>query len=254
MEVISKSRIKFILSLQHKKFRLKYDKFIVEGVKIIREVMSDHPDIIEEIYLSNPDFLPEVNEFKEKVEIHIVTPKELNQLSQMTTPPGILAVGRAVGYQPLPNDLKNRKFLYLAGIRDPGNMGTIIRTMDWFGFDHVIVSPDCVDHYNHKVIQASMGSIFRMKFTEMTWEEMLMEKGSLLVFAAHMKGDPLQTFSFPESGILVLGNESHGLETSIIDQSDKLISIPGDKSLGVESLNVASAAAIFCAYWTSSGE
>lgn len=254
MESISKARIKFILSLQHKKFRLKYDKFIVEGLKIITDVLSAQPDKIEEIYISNPDYLQEIREIDDDVKVFQVSPKELNQLSQMSTPPGILAIGDIRGFQPLPVNTKDSKLIYLAGIRDPGNLGTIIRTMDWFGMDHVLVSPDCVDQYNHKVIQASMGSVFRLKFSELTWDELMNIVTDMPIMAADMAGISVYEFAKPQNGILVLGNEANGLTQEMISSVDTILSIPGVHSLGAESLNVASVAAIFCSWWTATPE
>src|SRR5688500_18845869 len=180
MENFSKARIKFIQSLQHKKFRLKYDKFIVEGLKITTELLRDKKQIIEEIYISNPDYQSILENSVNPDLLHIISPQQMNQISQMATPPGVLTVCTLPPVQDLPANLSNKKIFYLDSIRDPGNLGTILRIADWFGLCYVICSPDCVDQFNHKVLPASMGSALRVNVSEMTKEEVLLRSAAEL--------------------------------------------------------------------------
>ena len=248
MEPLSKARIKLIQSLQHKKFRLKYDKFIVEGLKITKELISGHPDMIEAVYVSNPDYQSILSDLSGEDLLCQITPQQMHQLSQMSTPPGVLAVCRLPAEASPPDDMKGLRIFYLDAIRDPGNLGTILRIADWFGLDYVIMSPDCVDIFNHKVLQASMGSALRVK--SLTLDAIgLMAIGGGKIYACDADGKDIFTMQPPAEGIIVLGNESLGVSGEISHQVKGVFAIPGNYSQGAESLNVASAAAIFAAWW-----
>jgi len=248
MEPLSKARIKLIQSYQHKKFRQKYDKFIVEGLKITRELIKERPSMIEEVYISNPDYQSILQEIIHVERLCQVTPQQMNQISQMSTPPGVLAVCSLPHEASLPESIDGKKMFYLDSIRDPGNLGTILRIADWFGLDFVILSPDCVDIYNHKVLQASMGSALRVKTTTLDMVG-LMSIGEGKLYVCDAGGKNINTIDPPREGIIVLSNESLGVSSEIMHQVKEVLAIPGDKSLGAESLNVASAAAIVAAWW-----
>lgn len=248
MEPLSKARIKLIQSYQHKKFRQKYDKFIVEGLKITRELLTERPSIIEEVYISNPDYQSILQEIIDVERLCQVTPQQMHQISQMSTPPGVLAVCSLPHEASLPESISGKRIFYLDSIRDPGNLGTILRIADWFGLDFVILSPDCVDIYNHKVLQASMGSALRVKTTTLDTVG-LMSIGDGKLYVCDAGGKNINTIEPPKEGIIVLSNESLGVSSEIMHQVKEVLAIPGDRSLGAESLNVASAAAIVAAWW-----
>ena len=240
MEVLSKARIKVIQSLHHKKFRLKYNKFIVEGLKITREVLEEKRDLVEDVYYSNPDYEAILQPLAGKDSIQLITPQQMHQMSQMTTPPGVLTICRIPEEENIPEDMSGKRAFYLDSIRDPGNLGTILRISDWFGFDYVLMSPDCVDVYNHKVLQSSMGSAFRVKSLVMDKEGLLaINDGSLYV--CDMEGVSIDDMQPPPYGILVLGNESLGVSGDFMHQVKEVISIPKPAGVRAESLNVASA-------------
>jgi RNA methyltransferase, TrmH family len=248
MEPLSKARIKLIQSLQHKKFRLKYDKFIVEGLKITRELVRDRPHLIEEVFCSNPDYQSILEESLSTDLICQVTPPQMHQISQMSTPPGVLALCSLPGEDYLPESIEGLKLFYLDAIRDPGNLGTILRIADWFGLDFIIMSPDCVDIFNHKVLQASMGSALRVKSCILD-KIGLMAISEGLLYVCDAEGKSISDLEPPKEGIIVLGNESLGVSGEIMHKVKDILAIPGDRSLGAESLNVASAAAIIAAWW-----
>jgi len=248
MEPLSKARIKIIQSLQHKKFRLKYDKFIVEGLKITRELLSGHPELVEGVYVSNPDYQAILAESIDPELLCQITPQQMHQVSQMSTPPGVLAICRLPGESPLPAEINGLRIFYLDAIRDPGNLGTILRIADWFGLDFVMMSPDCVDVYNHKVLQSSMGSALRVKSCTLDVVG-LMAKGGGKIYACDADGKDIFKIEAPRDGIIVLGNESLGVSGEISHQVKDVFAIPGYFSLGAESLNVASAAAVVAAWW-----
>jgi len=248
MEILSKARVKLIQSLHHKKFRLKYNKFIVEGLKITKELLGEKRHLVEDVYISNPDHIQMLSQLADNVSIIEISPQQMHQLSQMTTPPGVLTICHLPNESMLPEQLSGKKIFYLDAIRDPGNLGTILRIADWFGLDFVILSPDCVDIYNYKVLQASMGSALRVKTAEMDKTGLLsFSDGNL--FVCDTEGTNIDGIDPPAEGILVLGNESLGVSDELLHQVKEILSIPGHHRLGAESLNVASAAAILAHWW-----
>lgn len=204
---------------------------------------------MEEVYISNPDFLAILEKVINADEVCLITPQQMHQLSQMTTPPGILSVCKLPDEDHLPEDISGLKIFYLDAIRDPGNLGTILRIADWFGLDFVICSPDCVDIFNHKVLQASMGSALRVRTCVLEKEEILAKGGDHL-YICDAEGKDINTSKPPVEGILILGNESLGVSDVMMERAKERFAIPGHRSLGAESLNVASAAAVMAAWWT----
>ncbi|MEO6130867.1 MAG: TrmH family RNA methyltransferase [Saprospiraceae bacterium] len=248
MEPLSKAKVKIIQSLQHKKYRLKYDKFTVEGLKINNELIRDKRQVVQEVYISNPDYLSNLEKVLPPDQLCLITPQQMDQISQMTTPPGILSVCKLPEEDPIPDDITGMKIFYLESVRDPGNLGTILRVADWFGLDFVICSPDCVDIFNHKVLQASMGSALRVKTGVMDKEELIARAKDHL-YICDMDGTNINICTPPVDGILILGNESFGVSDAFIENAKAKYSISGNRSLGAESLNVASAAAVMAAWW-----
>jgi RNA methyltransferase, TrmH family len=249
METLSKARIKLIQSLHHKKFRLKYNKFIVEGLKITKELLGEKRHLVEEVLISNPDHIPLLSQLAENVSIIEIAPQYMHQISQMSTPPGVLTICHLPNESVMPEHLSGMKVFYLDAIRDPGNLGTILRIADWFGLDLVLLSPDCVDIYNYKVLQASMGSALRVKTIELDKTALLsISAGNLYV--CDTEGTNIDGIDPPGDGILVLGNESLGVSDELLHQVKEILTIPGHHRLGAESLNVASAAAIMAHWWT----
>ncbi len=172
----------------------------------------------------------------------------MRQISQMTTPPGVLSVCRLPEQAHLPENIAGKRIFYLDAIRDPGNLGTILRIADWFGLDYVICSPDCVDIFNHKVLQASMGSALWIKCGEMEKQNLMSRAGEHL-YICDTDGKSIYDFEAPAEGIIVLGNESLGVSDEMLHQVRDVISIPGAKHKNAESLNVASAAAVIASWW-----
>lgn len=203
---------------------------------------------MQEVYISNPDYLLILENLFSAEAIGVITPQQMHQISQMATPPGVLAICQLPNDDHLPEDLSGMRIFYLDAIRDPGNLGTILRIADWFGLNFVICSPDCVDIYNHKVLQASMGSALRVRTCEMAKEEVISRAGDRL-YSCDMSGKNINNSKAPSDGILILGNESVGVSDEMQKKAKETFSIPGHRSHGAESLNVASAAAIMAAWW-----
>jgi TrmH family RNA methyltransferase len=245
---VSKAQLKYIRSLQQKKYRQKYNNFVVEGDKIVEELIRVHPGRIEALYALTPwlerhrEALPGLKE-----RIAEVTPQELKQLSGLHTPNQVLALVRIEADEPDAGCLTRGWTLFLDGIRDPGNLGTILRIADWFGIPCVCCSPDCVDQYNPKVIQASMGAFLRVDCIVTNLDELRRVAGSLPILGADLNGENLFQAPLPARGIVVIGSEAHGLSPQVQEQLTHRISIPRGAGGGAESLNAAVAAGIICA-------
>jgi TrmH family RNA methyltransferase len=162
----------------------------------------------------------------------------------LSTPQNVLALVQLPDNKDIETLHLNGKFaLALDGVQDPGNLGTIIRTADWFGINQVLCSEDCVEAYNPKVVQATMGSLSRIKIHYGNLPEIL-KKSNVPIFGAVLNGMPLNKTNFGNQGIIVFGNEGNGISDAVMREVDNKVTIPG---LGkVESLNVAISASLFC--------
>lgn len=226
--MVAKSDLKYIRSLRQKKFRQAHGMFVAEGVKLVRELL-DASFEADQIYTVSP------KEFPNAI---VVSDSELKQMSSLVQPNKVLGVFKIPEAVPL--DF-SEWVLALDGIRDPGNLGTLIRLCDWFGIAHLICSEDTVDAYNPKVLQATMGSIARVHIHYTNLGDVL-ENCGVPIYGASMEGEPLYGANLGESGVLIMGNESHGLRTEVRNMICTTIAIPSNGS--AESLNVATAAAI----------
>jgi TrmH family RNA methyltransferase len=237
--MLSKKEIKYIQSSGHKKTRDEERIFIAEGTKIIQEILTECPQQLIKLYATASFY--ELNHLKPDGEQFIeITETELERISQLQTPQQSVALMR----KPQPSAVSetgNEWVIALDSIRDPGNMGTIIRLADWFGIKHIICSDDCVDVYNPKVVQASMGSVLRIKIIEGTLEQLLPQCPQP-VYAATLQGNNISGMSWPQQGTLLIGNESKGVASELLQLTSQQISIP---SFGAaESLNAAVATGI----------
>ena len=232
--MLSKSQIKLITSLKQKKYRQQYQLFVVEGKKTIFELLHSNLQL-HQLYTTTLEF-----DVSDDLAIQI-SENELAKISFLKTPNTALAVFKIPKQKPV--DF-SKLVVALDDVRDPGNLGTIIRLCDWFGVKDLICNIETVDCYNPKVIQATMGSITRVNVSYHNLSELLHVQNSEK-FGAFMDGDNIYTMDLPDSGILVLGNEANGISNEVKSQITQYISIPrfGDLQ-ATESLNVANAAAI----------
>ncbi|MDR9399934.1 MAG: RNA methyltransferase [Psychroflexus sp.] len=232
--MITKQQIKYINRLKQKKYRLKEGLFLVEGIKSIKEFLKSHYQL-EHLFTTVDLFSTDSNLYD------IVKQHELAQISSFKTPQTALAV-----FKILNKPLKYPKKLALAlsDIRDPGNLGTIIRLCDWFGIKNIYCSKDSVDCYNPKVVQASMGSLSRIHVYYTDLNQFLITQ-ELPIFAATMDGSSVYEHELPKNAIIVLGNEAKGIHPEILKHSQRKISIPRFSSNDqTESLNMAMAGGI----------
>lgn len=242
MEKISLQKIKWLRSLQLKKNRDQENLFIVEGDKIFSELFKLKKEDIRFILCSERVY-QKYQLFNEK-NVYIGTSSDFTKVSSFNTASEIIVV---VTKPKLPTiDVKNR-ILVLDGIQDPGNLGTIIRTADWFGINQIICSNNTVDCYNSKVIQASMGSIFRVSINYMNDLASFLKELKLPIHGALLKGINLNEIDPNEIKVLVLGNEGQGISSEVIPFITHPTTIPGFGK--TESLNVAIASGIFMNHW-----
>jgi len=237
--MLSKSQISLVKSLHLKKFRKAHQLFIVEGMKSITEFFNEEYALHSLFYL--PEILPKVDNFLGNIKGYEITSEELTKISTLSNPQGALAVFKMPEHHLSPADLKNKFTLALDFVQDPGNLGTIIRTADWFGMDTLICSNDTADAYNPKVVQASMGSLARMKIMYCDLEEWLSDC-PVNVMAAVLEGKSIYESDFGTEGLILLGNEGHGIRESLMPYVHDKITIP--RFGRAESLNVALSSAI----------
>ncbi len=231
--------IKVIQSLDKKKFRQKYNLFLVEGNKTITELInSDYK--IKQIFSIEPDSLSQKSIDKDL--ITEIRPSELQKISFLKHPKDSLALVELNEETSVLSE--TRLNLVLDGLQDPGNLGTIIRLADWFGIEQILCSKDTVDLYNPKVIQASMGSFTRVKIHYLDLPTFLSQSEHTAV-GTDMQGENLYQFSFPEKVNLILGNEGNGIRPHIESLLERTLTIPqfGNNS-ATESLNVSMATGI----------
>ncbi len=233
--MVSRNEVKYIQSLFHKKNRDADDVFIAEGVKLLNEILqSDFK--IKKVYALK-EWMIQNDKFENITEVDA---SELNKISNLETPNKVLAVVYKRPQKQIP-DLKNKITLILDGIQDPGNLGTIIRTADWFGIENIISSNDTTDVYNSKVIQSTMGSFTRVNifYTDLHF---FLSNNKIPVLGASLSGDNINALNAPDECLLLIGNESKGIRSDIYPYIKQKISIP--RFGNAESLNAAVATGI----------
>lgn len=199
---------------------------------------------IETIYYT-PDSAPKLLNLSRNIKLQQIAYSDLERFSNLHTPQDVCATVKIPDWPTLvTNDLRNNFSLVLDGVQDPGNLGTIIRTADWFGIKHIICSADTAEAYNPKVVQSTMGSLCRVKIHYLDLPEFL-QQADLPTFAALLDGENIFKTDFGHEGLIIMGNEGQGIRAEVQQMVDRAVTIPRIGS--AESLNVAIATAIFCA-------
>lgn len=246
---LSKNKVKWITSLQIKKFRQNYHKFPVEGDKIVRELLLDGRWHTDELY-GLPEWIDQHTELisKHRIEVVEVSAGDLRKLSAMQAPQQVLAI---VDMHVLPRQddiIRSDLSLYLDGIQDPGNLGAILRIADWFGIRHVFLSPESVEVFNPKVIQASMGAFLRVCTEVCELGEIKTAFPDLKVWGADLEGENVFAVKGAVAGTLVVvGNEGGGITPSCQELLEGKLTVPKQEGAGTESLNAAVATGIIVA-------
>lgn len=233
--MVSKNQIKIITGLQQKKYRNQYKMFFAEGVKVVQELLESNFEL-QQLYTVDDVFKGLTAD-----KVTYITEAELKKISVLSTPNTCLALFAI----PEAKKVKDTGLIMaLDDVRDPGNLGTIIRLCDWFGITELVCSSQCADVYNPKVVQATMGSLSRVNVVYTNLQQYLATT-DLQIFGTFMDGNTIYNETLPQDCIIVMGNEANGISAAIEQLVTKKISIPrfGDIQK-TESLNVATAAAI----------
>lgn len=246
--MISKGRISDIRKLHQKKFRDQEHLFLVEGRKSVEMLLQSDFDVVEIFATENA--CQDNQKLLRNSSVTLVSQSEMERISALSTAPELLAVVR----QPSVSDpiADNEPILVLDRIADPGNLGTMIRTADWFGIRQIVCSPDCVELYNPKTIQSTMGSFCHVRVRYESLVPFLKEKTNRRILGTFLGGESIITFDFKTSDIIVIGSESNGISAPVAECITHRITIPRGKTTGpsAESLNAAIAAAIVMERWT----
>lgn len=241
--MLSKTQSKYIRSLSQQKFRNEHQVFIAEGAKIAEEWLCSDARI-QKIVATQlwVDAHHDLIARHAEAELHIADDAELLAVSSLSTPNQVLLVVHR-NKTPILKEM-TEWCLALDNIQDPGNMGTIIRIADWFGINHLVCGEGCVDVYNPKVVQASMGGHLRVNLYETDLDAFL-QNSKLPVIAATLDGENIYTTAKPAAGVLVIGNESKGVSAKVLANATHKVMIP--RLGGAESLNAGVSAGILCA-------
>ena len=233
--MLSKNQIKLITSLQQKKYRFANQLFFAEGSKVIHELLLSNFELVH-LYSTINDFVEVSNDKKT-----VISESDLKKISALASPNTCLAVFKIAVEKPI---IESGLILALDSIRDPGNLGTILRLCDWFGIDQLICSNETVDIYNPKVVQATMGSIARVNVNYIDLN-LFITQSKVPVFGTFMDGENIYKSVLPQEGIVIMGNEANGISPDLEKLVKYRLSIPRFGTLQkTESLNVANATAI----------
>lgn len=243
--MLSKAQIKTLHQLKMAKYRRQQNRFIAEGSINVLDFVKG-PLRVEKIY-ARAEWLSEHAPELAGTDCETVTSKEMLKISSLKNPSEVLAVIEKPEYTLPDITAIDRYVLALDDIKDPGNLGTIIRTADWFGIHDMVCSSNTVDAFNPKVVQASMGSLARVRvhYTDLT-SYFATKPSGLDIFGAVLDGDDIRQTAKPGKGILLIGSEAHGISPSLYPFIDQRIRIPAAETSGAESLNAAVAASLVC--------
>jgi RNA methyltransferase, TrmH family len=241
--MLNKGLIKLVNSLNIKKYRILHGLYVAEGEKLIHDLIAKGAPIKTIITSNDNPGLPS------SVEIVKCQSFEIDKISFLKNSPGMIALVKIATPEFKVKDLINKLSIGLDGIRDPGNMGTILRLANWFGIEHIICSQDCVDIYNPKVVQASMGALVGVKVFYMDLPgtiDVLIKEPAYQIYGTFMDGNSVYETNLQNQGLLLMGNEGKGISDAVSQKVRIKISIPAfsQKYPASESLNVAVATGI----------
>ena len=254
--MVSKSKMNFIISLQKKKVREEEKLYIIEGDKLVKEFLMAKVDV--KTLIAKPEFLnslPLVH--KQGIgEVILASYDELKKMSTLRTPQNALAVIQMPEVSSDQVALEKSLTVALDCVQDPGNLGTIIRAAAWFGIKNIYCSKDCVDVYNSKVIQATMGAILHVSVYYTDLQKLLetAADNKIKVYGALIEGESIYTYKLGNQGIILLGNESKGISEELLPYITDRLMIPklAQAESGIDSLNVGMAASVIFSEFTRS--
>ena len=232
--MLTKNDIKLIKSLKYRKHRVENNLFIIEGLKIINEFINSDWEV-KKIFLTND------TDLKTNLNLNYISNSDLKRISFLKSPNKVLAL---VKIPKLIKNIKGKLIIALDGVQDPGNLGSIIRLADWFGVSNILCSKNCVDVYNPKVVQSTMGSILRVSVNYVDLIKEIQNLSKYKVFSSVLDGRNINDIDINGNSIILFGNESKGISEELISLSENKISIPKLSSSKIDSLNVSNACAI----------
>jgi len=241
--MVSKSQLKYIQSLGQKKYRDAEGVFVAEGPKLVKELIQSENVELMKIFALD-EWIGENNDLLNSLNVTEINEAELERISQLITPNKVIAIVKKFeAGEPV---IKEPISLVLDAIRDPGNLGTIIRTADWFGISQIICSEDCADMYNPKVVQSTMGSIARVNVFYRDLYVWLSQQPGIPIYASMLEGKDVTKMNAIKQGMIIIGNESGGIDKQLQQYANEKISIPRKGT--AESLNAAVATGIILSY------
>lgn len=241
--MLSKAKIKYIRSLELKKFRNEYKTFVAEGNKLVADML---PFFDCELLIAKPSWMATQGDISAK-ELLVADEGDIEKISFFKSPQDVMAVFHQPVYKIEDVNPETNLVLVLDGVQDPGNLGTIIRLADWFGVKHIVCSLDTADIFNPKTVQATMGALSRIEvhYTDLTTYLPLQKSP---IYGTYLDGDNLYSMELSESGIIIMGSEGNGIRqeiTPFVTQKIYIPNFPANQQT-TESLNVAIATAIVC--------
>jgi len=241
--MVSTSQLKYIQSLGQKKYRDMEGLFVAEGPKLVKELIESENAELTQIY-GLDEWVEENKDLLKDVSPTAINETELERISQLATPNKVIAIVKK--FEANVPVIKDRISLVLDAIRDPGNLGTIIRIADWFRISQVICSSDCADMYNPKVVQATMGSIARVNVFYTDLRVWLKQQSGVRIYASMLEGKDVTKMGAIKEGLIIIGSESTGIDSELLQYANERISIPGKGK--AESLNAAVATGIILSH------
>lgn len=245
--MLTNNKIKLIKSLNQKKVRRELGLFLVEGEKMVKELLESQFETEEVFALQQ--YIDELN-YNGNIEITAVNQKDLERISMLKTPNKVVAIAKI----PQIGDaakINNGLSIALENVQDPGNLGTIVRTAAWFGIKNVYCSPETVDIYNPKVIQSTMGAIFKVnvQYCDLALLAEKAKKVGVALYGTRLDGRNIYNADLKKDAIIFMGNESKGLSAALSQMMSENLKIPtyANAENDMESLNVSIATAIVCA-------
>jgi TrmH family RNA methyltransferase len=249
--MLSKNKIKFINSIKKKKYRDEHQCFFVEGEKLVDELLKSNLQIIDLFATKEWIIKNNSNLNLEKINPTEISNEELQKISSLSTPNKIFAIASQQKHSFSINEIQSNLSILLDNINDPGNLGTIIRIADWFGIKNVFCTTESVDVYNPKVVQSTMGAIYRTKVHYIDFHELFNLTKNLKefnIYGTFLEGDNIYKEELPQKGFIIMGSESHGISEEWKQHITKKLFIPNYPIdlKSSESLNISVATAIVC--------
>lgn len=245
--MLSKNKIKYIHSLEQKKHRSKEQAFVAEGNKLVSDML---PHYSCPLLIAKPCWMATQGDITTD-ELIVAEDEDIRKASLLKSPQDVLAVFRIPSWKIEEADPQNELILMLDGIQDPGNLGTIIRLADWFGFEHIICSPDTVDVFNPKVVQSTMGALAHVKvhYTELGAYLEKQKERNIPIYGTFLEGEDIYERDLSGNGVVIMGNEGNGIRKELEEMVNEKLYVPSypQGRSTAESLNVAIATAVVCA-------